>query len=203
MHKQATRTRSVGNFDVRFCVLLFISAPFGTEAVIGWGPCDELRADLALLRWRLLIAHGDKCSECMYNAAQTRLLLINGRVSLQRANLQRVNLRRSNYQDILGIGSRTKGPHALPAASCQLAGRHAGPVDQWISGGRRTHGGAEARRKQREESTTGHKGNWRVPCSCLCVKHPWLPTCALHCPGHPVIRVIHPVRVHKCPWQAS
>jgi hypothetical protein len=20
------------------------------------------------------------------------------------------------------------------------------------------------------------KGNWRVPCSCLCVKHPWLPT---------------------------
>ena len=91
MHKQATRTRSVGNFDVRFCVLLFISAPFGTEAVIGWGACDELRADLALLRWRLLIAHGDKCSECRYNAAQTRLLLINGRANLQRVNLQRVN----------------------------------------------------------------------------------------------------------------
>jgi hypothetical protein len=26
----------------------------------------------------------------------------------------------------------------------------------------RSHGGAEARRKQREESTTRHKGNWRV-----------------------------------------
>jgi hypothetical protein len=36
-----------------------------------------------------------------------------------------------------------------------------------ISGGR-SHGGAEARRKQREETTTRHKGNWRVPCSCLC-----------------------------------
>jgi hypothetical protein len=46
-------------------------------------------------------------------------------------------------------------------------------VDQRISGGRRSHGGAEARRKQREESTTGHKGNyWRVPCSCLCVETP-------------------------------
>jgi hypothetical protein len=43
-------------------------------------------------------------------------------------------------------------------------------VDQWISGGRRSHGGAEARRKQREEPTTGHKGNWRVLCSCLCVE---------------------------------
>jgi hypothetical protein len=30
---------------------------------------------------------------------------------------------------------------------------------QRISGGWRSHGGAEARRKQREESTTGHKGN--------------------------------------------
>jgi hypothetical protein len=47
-----------------------------------------------------------------------------------------------------------------------------GSVDQWISGGRCSHGGAEARRKQREESTTGHKGNWRVSCSCLCVETP-------------------------------
>jgi hypothetical protein len=47
-----------------------------------------------------------------------------------------------------------------------------GSVDQWISGGRRSHGGAEARRKQREEPTTGHKGNWRVPCSCLRVETP-------------------------------
>jgi hypothetical protein len=54
-----------------------------------------------------------------------------------------------------------------------------------ICSGRRSHGGAEARRNQREESTTRHKGNWRVPCSCLCVKHPWLPTGVLHCPGHP------------------
>jgi hypothetical protein len=38
-------------------------------------------------------------------------------------------------------------------------GSHPYSVDQWISGGRRSHGGAEARRKQREESTTGHKGN--------------------------------------------
>jgi hypothetical protein len=30
------------------------------RAVIACGPCDELRADLVLLRWRLLIAHGDK-----------------------------------------------------------------------------------------------------------------------------------------------
>jgi hypothetical protein len=60
-----------------------------------------------------------------------------------------------------------------------------GSVDQWISGGRCSHGGAEARRKQREESTTRHKGNWRVSCFCLCVKHPWLSTGVLDCPGHP------------------
>jgi hypothetical protein len=51
--------------------------------------------------------------------------------------------------------------------------------------GRRSHGGAEDRRKQREESATRHKGNWRVSCFFLCVKHPWLPTGVLHCPGHP------------------
>jgi hypothetical protein len=73
-------------------------------------------------------------------------------------------------------------------------------VDQWISGGRRTHaGGAEARRKQREESTTGHKSNWCVPCSCLCD--------GLNTRGCPQVfytaPVIHPVRVHKYPWQAS
>jgi hypothetical protein len=43
-------------------------------------------------------------------------------------------------------------------------------------GGELPHGGAETRRKQCEETTTRHKGNWRVPCFCLCVKHPWLPT---------------------------
>jgi hypothetical protein len=65
------------------------------------------------------------------------------------------------------------------------ATQHSTSVDQWISGGRRSHGGAEARRKQREETTTRHKGNWRVPCFYLCVKRPWLPTGALHCSGHP------------------
>jgi hypothetical protein len=49
-----------------------------------------------------------------------------------------------------------------------------GSADQRISGGMRPHGGAEARRKQREEPTTGHKGNWRVPCSCMCVETPVL-----------------------------
>jgi hypothetical protein len=32
-----------------------------------------------------------------------------------------------------------------------------GSVDQWVSAGRRSYGGAEARRKQREEPTTRHK----------------------------------------------
>jgi hypothetical protein len=34
--------------------------------------------------------------------------------------------------------------------------------DQQISGGWCSHGGAEARRKQHEETTAGQKGNWRV-----------------------------------------
>jgi hypothetical protein len=46
------------------------------------------------------------------------------------------------------------------------SGHFSGSADQQISGG------AEARRKQHEESTTGHKGNWRVPCPCLCVETP-------------------------------
>jgi hypothetical protein len=82
-------------------------------------------------------------------------------------------------------------------------GESSGLVDQLsgsVVGGRCSHGGAEGRREQREETATRHKGNWRVPCSCLCVKHPWLPTGVLHCPGHPSC---DPVRVHKYPWQAS
>jgi hypothetical protein len=43
-------------------------------------------------------------------------------------------------------------------------------VGQWC--GRRSHGGAEARCKEDEEPTTGHKGNWRVSCSCLYVETP-------------------------------
>jgi hypothetical protein len=71
-------------------------------------------------------------------------------------------------------------------------------ADQWISGGRCSHGGAETRRKQREDTATGHKGNWRAPCSCLCVKH------TRGCPQvFCTAPVIHPVRVHTYPWQAS
>jgi hypothetical protein len=75
---------------------------------------------------------------------------------------------------------------------------HASVVDQpgdavgsgWISGSVVEGAPTEeprrdASNKQREETTTRHKGNWRVPCFCLCVKHPWLPTGVLHCPGHP------------------
>jgi hypothetical protein len=63
--------------------------------------------------------------------------------------------------DVVRLGVlRLHRPH------CQLLAS-SGSVDQWISGGRCSHGGAEARRKQREESTTRHKGNWRVSCFCL------------------------------------
>jgi hypothetical protein len=68
-----------------------------------------------------------------------------------------------------------------------------GPADQRISGGWRSHGGAEARREQREESTTGPGGQL----ACLVflpvvLGHPWLPTdVSTRAP------VIHPVRVHK------
>jgi hypothetical protein len=56
------------------------------------------------------------------------VLLISRRVSLQRVNLLRVNPRRSNYQDILGIESRTKGSDGEPPpkkckACSQLATR--------------------------------------------------------------------------------
>jgi hypothetical protein len=71
-----------------------------------------------------------------------------------------------------------------------------GSADQRISGGMRPHGGAEARRKQREEPTTGHKGNWRVPCSCMCVETPVL--VAHRCFTLPrSSSIIHPVRLHK------
>jgi hypothetical protein len=69
--------------------------------------------------------------------------------------------------------------------NCSCNCSRARSADQRITGGWSSHGGAEARRKQREETTTRHKGNWRVPCFCLCVKHPWLPTGVLHRPGHP------------------
>jgi hypothetical protein len=59
-----------------------------------------------------------------------------------------------------GVGSLSRAG-ATPS-TLNKTGR-AGTADQWISGsvveGRRSHGGAEARREQREESTTRHKGN--------------------------------------------
>jgi hypothetical protein len=77
-------------------------------------------------------------------------------------------------------------------------------VDQWISGGRRTHGGAEARRKQREEPATRHTPQgqlWRVSCSCLFVKHPWLPTGVLRfaLPRSSILCGC----INSYPWQAS
>jgi hypothetical protein len=70
-----------------------------------------------------------------------------------------------NQQAVDGENQRARWPTYM--RSTGLIG-HPGQafrrsLDQWISGGRRSHGGAEARRKQREESTTRHKGNWRVP----------------------------------------
>jgi hypothetical protein len=53
--------------------------------------------------------------------------------------------------------------------------------------GRRSHGGAEARRKQREEPTTGHKGNWRVPCPCLCVETPVVAHRCFALPRSPIL----------------
>jgi hypothetical protein len=51
-------------------------------------------------------------------------------------------------------------------------------VDQWISGSVVKGAPTEeprpdASNARSEESTTGHKGNWRASCSCLCVEHPW------------------------------
>jgi hypothetical protein len=43
-------------------------------------------------------------------------------------------------------------------------------------------------------------GNWRVPCSCLCVETPAARSCPQVCYTAPAIR---PVRVHKFPWQTS
>jgi hypothetical protein len=68
-----------------------------------------------------------------------------------------------------------------------------GPADQWISGGWCSHGGAEARREQREESTTGPRG--QLACFVflpVMLEPPWLHTgISTRAP------VIHPVRVHK------
>jgi hypothetical protein len=74
------------------------------------------------------------------------------------------------------------GLRAEGSGGPRLAAWLSGSVDQWISGGRRSHGRAVARRKQRDESTTRHKGNWRVPCSCLCAETPTR-TCLIHLLG--------------------
>jgi hypothetical protein len=85
-----------------------------------------------------------------------------------------------------------------------VAGGHAalcsGSADQRISGGWCSHGGAEARREQREESTTGPGGQLAIGVSRALA-------CVLNTRGFPQVLctapVIHPVRVHKFPLQAS
>jgi hypothetical protein len=58
-----------------------------------------------------------------------------------------------------------------------------GSVDQWWKVPRRSRGQTQATRGVSDPPQD--KGNWRVSCFCLCVKHPWFPTGVLHCPGHP------------------
>jgi hypothetical protein len=69
--------------------------------------------------------------------------------------------------------------------------RTSGSADQrWMA---HTHGGAEARREQREEPTTGPGGQLACPVLlAVMLERPWLPTgISTRAP------VIHPVRVHK------
>jgi hypothetical protein len=68
-----------------------------------------------------------------------------------------------------------------------------GSADQRISGGWSSHGGAEARLEQREETATGPGGQLARPVLLPAVlEPPWLPTgISTRAP------VIHPVRVHK------
>jgi hypothetical protein len=71
-----------------------------------------------------------------------------------------------------------------------------GPIDYRVSGsvlvsvGRSVVEGAPTEEPRPDASNArsqqpAPEGNWCVSCSCLCVKHPWLPTGVLHCPGHP------------------
>jgi hypothetical protein len=116
------------------------------------------------------------------------------------------------FLDSPGRGSRGLGRSvcvfsAASFACCRFRSGFAGfasvpgSVDQWISGGRRSHGGAEARRKQREEPTTGYKGNWRVPCSCLCVETPVVAHMRFALPRQSTLCGC--IIKHRCPWQTS
>jgi hypothetical protein len=83
-------------------------------------------------------------------------------------------------------GPRGQRGRALAAGGC--ARTLAGSADQRFSGSAVDGAPTEeprpdASNARRQRPAT--KGNWRVPCSCMCVKHPWLPTGVLHCPGHP------------------
>jgi hypothetical protein len=69
--------------------------------------------------------------------------------------------------------------HAPPRIHWQLQLGFSGSVDQWWKVLPRRSRPRPDARKQREESTTRHKGNWRVSCFCLCVKHPSRNTCGL------------------------
>jgi hypothetical protein len=84
--------------------------------------------------------------------------------------------------------------YGLQAMTAAGGASVAGSADQRISCGWRSHGGAEARREQREESTTRPGGQLACPVLLLSVmlERPWLPTgVSTRAP------VIHPVRVHK------
>jgi hypothetical protein len=51
----------------------------------------------------------------------------------------------------------------------------------------------DASNAKSQRPATGHKGNWRVPCSCQCVETPVV----AHRPFALTQSSIHPVRVHK------
>jgi hypothetical protein len=84
-----------------------------------------------------------------------------------------------------------EGPPELSEGGCkeehgrgvsQSGAPISGSVDQWWKV-------LPRRSRDQKQATRGAndwpKGNWRVSCFCLCVKHPWFPTGVLHCPGHP------------------
>jgi hypothetical protein len=98
-------------------------------------------------------------------------------------------------RNLLGLSSRNSSHEYDQGVSKHLWPAKFERLRDFEISGRRSHGGAETIRKQREEATARHKGNWRVPCFCLCVKDPWLPTA--HRQVFCTAPVIHPVRVHK------
>jgi hypothetical protein len=91
--------------------------------------------------------------------------------------------------------AKAKGPSPQNESPCVLSGMCSPPgsADQRISGGWCSHGGAEARREQREETATGPGGQLARPVLLpVMLEPPRLPT------GISIrVPVIHRVRVHK------